>query len=321
MRKLYLGAKRRKNIVLELLDTERRYLQQLQIVIEKFRKPLVDRSKTRDQCILPAGVIDAIFINVADVAAGVAVLEAELTREVKGATNWVTGPAIGRAFLHTVSSLVPHIDYTCQFNDAFDAYQQVMRMPTFSAWSRVAAKAIPELAGLDLHDLLILPVQRPMRYIMLTDQIIANSSPVHPDYADLIAAHACLRRLASFMNERRRKRDTMLQARKDIIGIDDLARDPLRYLVRKGPLMHSDHKSRREEYCFLFNDVLVLAKAVPREKDKDKDKAAPVPATATPPIVATFKAVGRIGFEGDMRVEVKAEPKGNMYSFYVITPD
>lgn len=321
-RKVFSGAKKRKNIIGELIDTERRYLAQLRIVVEKFETPLKERSRTRDMCILPGGVVDAIFRNVSEVANGVATLERELCRAVDESSTWVMGPAIGSAFLRSIPALVPHVEYTVGFQEAFEALQQCMRMPTFNAWARATAKSVAELQGLDLADLLILPVQRVPRYIMLAESILARSAAGHPDHAALTTAHACLRRLASYMNERRRKRDTMLQARRDVAGIDDLARDPSRFVVRKGPLMFSsDHKSRHAEFCFLFNDTLVLAKAAPKEKDKEKGTPTlPYSQQRPPQPQPLFRACGRVCFTENMSVEPKTEPKGTVHSFAIVTP-
>ncbi len=58
-----------------------------------------------------------------------------------------------------------------------------------------------------LQFLLIKPVQRVLKYPLLLQQLVKNTSDKHPDYADVHAANASMSKVAQDINEIKRRKD------------------------------------------------------------------------------------------------------------------
>lgn len=63
----------------------------------------------------------------------------------------------------------------------------------------------------DLASLLIKPVQRMLKYPLLLQEVVAATSPTHPDYASLTTAVEEMQAIADFINELNRRRDIIKQ--------------------------------------------------------------------------------------------------------------
>lgn len=122
---------------------------------------------------------------------------------------------------------------------------------------------------LTLGDLLIIPIQRIPRYVLLLEQIHKKSRKSHPDYNDLESAIQKLKDTAADINKK--KGESMkLQAVMDLLPkltnypgakLGDLA-TPDRMLIMEGELFErSSAGGYKERHVFLFSDMLLCAKS------------------------------------------------------------
>lgn len=119
--------------------------------------------------------------------------------------------------------------------------------------------------GQKLEVLLIMPVQRVMRYPMMLEAILDVVPGAHTEYAGINAVLADFKSLAMMIDEdqelskrRRQVRDVML----DVSGIEFDLVQAARVLLYQGTVeiaMKDDSTTARQLY--LFNDLLLLAKA------------------------------------------------------------
>jgi len=126
---------------------------------------------------------------------------------------------------------------------------------------------------LTLGDLLIIPIQRIPRYVLLLEQILKKTRKSHPDYNDLEAATQMLKDTAAEINKK--KGESM-----KFQEIIDLQPKITNYPSAKlGDLAHPDrvklfdadleeklpNGSFKERHVFFFNDLLLCTKSVTQQ--------------------------------------------------------
>jgi len=125
-----------------------------------------------------------------------------------------------------------------------------------------AAATNPRCGGLRLPALLLTPVQRIPRYLLLLKDFMDKTDPDHPDMSGLRAAYDKVSDLASLVNNSLRAsqdQKTMADLRKNIAGLL-LLETAGRTLVREGPV--NLVRPRKPYRCVLFNDLLVFAEQI-----------------------------------------------------------
>eukprot|EP00727_Mastigamoeba_balamuthi_P007688 m51a1_g354 putative pleckstrin domain-containing protein (617) ;mRNA; r:573558-577054 len=258
-RVLFEKAKLRRRIMLELLETERSYVESLHAIVKVFYAPLAERVERKDLTVLCKEHLDAIFHNIRDIEAGNATLLQNLEHEFSSATSWVPGPAVGTVFQSSIVLLVAHVDFITNFDKSIATLLQTQQTPGFSAFLR-STRANPLLKKQDLNDLLIMPVQRIPRYVLLLQDLLSKTPRLHPGFRDLEEAVKMVRLLASFINDVQHKRESMDKLREELSGIEGLAPAKWRHYMRKGDWTWDSHSIKKSELCYLLNDSLVLAK-------------------------------------------------------------
>jgi hypothetical protein len=107
----------------------------------------------------------------------------------------------------------------------------------------------------DLASMLIKPVQRIMKYPMLFKELLAATTPAHPDYFNLKQAAASAREVADEINEAKRRKELVENA---ISGVNGM----------KNSNVTSPTTSVNKETRLSFK----LAKRFGKNKEKDKEK-------------------------------------------------
>jgi hypothetical protein len=138
-----------------------------------------------------------------------------------------------------------------------------------------SAARIPECNGLDLSSLLITPVQRVPRYVMLLTDLVKHTDAAHPDHAVLEEALVKVRESAGVVNtgisdiENQNRFEGIATRVKDMGALVA----PHRHLVRDG---YVSCNVERDEgvYMLLLNDILVVLNAIaPEAKAKQPESA------------------------------------------------
>lgn len=63
--------------------------------------------------------------------------------------------------------------------------------------------------GLHLGALLILPIQRIPRYVLLLQDLLRHTESKHPDHDDLVQALKEMRQVADYINEKKREAEAL----------------------------------------------------------------------------------------------------------------
>src|SRR5690349_12017086 len=92
----------------------------------------------------------------------------------------------------------------------------------FSEWISSVYRSNSQ-RSIDLESLLITPIQRVPRYVLLLSEVVKHTPATHPDQADLAKALQSMRRVADVINERKRdseKTSEVLRVARQLINDD-----------------------------------------------------------------------------------------------------
>jgi hypothetical protein len=166
---------------------------------------------------------------------------------------------------------------------------------------------------LDLFSLLIMPVQRVPRYVLLLRELIKHSPKSHPDYANLTAAQAMMEEIGQRINTRRGEFDDRLVVAKEnaalLLRPRELTQRHRRH-IRSGVVTSKDEGGKL--HLVLFNDLLVAARAMSTmSKLKGKLGASSEPVTR----IAASKVKEMSQEELALMAAAEANPPPEVYTY------
>eukprot|EP01116_Phalansterium_solitarium_P014729 TRINITY_DN3252_c0_g2_i2.p2 TRINITY_DN3252_c0_g2~~TRINITY_DN3252_c0_g2_i2.p2 ORF type:complete len:600 (-),score=233.08 TRINITY_DN3252_c0_g2_i2:85-1884(-) len=261
---------KRGKIAHEILSSELSYTQALEQIVLLYDKPLRDLAAA-GRPVIP---LDDLRVIMSDIEVIMNANSRFLDDLRLCVLRWSPAQRIGDLFLAMGSVLRVYTAYVENYPEAIDRLAKYRDAPAFVAY----AERLKVARG-HLESLLIMPIQRIPRYVMLLEDLLKNTWRDHQDYDDIAAAVITIREAAQLMNERKRA----AEGRKRIFEIDSalsfdaksdriaslLAAD--RQLVREGSLMFvkpSGSKSKKPQprQLFLFSDMLLIASAEKKGK-------------------------------------------------------
>ncbi|KNC98846.1 uncharacterized protein SPPG_05819 [Spizellomyces punctatus DAOM BR117] len=220
---------RRRKVVMEILTTERTYVEQLEALLDVYIRPIEERG------ILNAQENNALFANVKSILLfHQEHLLPDLEKKCSSPEQQL-GPVFlaGAPFLRMYSAYYNNFDaantFVCHLEAqvASNSPANPFPLPASSAAStnmqivaqRAASKARakqfrefmqeakkdPRHTQNSLQSFLILPVQRLPRYKLLVDELLECTPTEHPDYAELKRAREEIRRRVEECNEKKRE--------------------------------------------------------------------------------------------------------------------
>eukprot|EP00057_Strongylocentrotus_purpuratus_P009310 XP_011663784.1 PREDICTED: LOW QUALITY PROTEIN: rho guanine nucleotide exchange factor 39 [Strongylocentrotus purpuratus] len=245
------GAKmerKREKILTEIFASERRYLEQLDIIITHFIKPL------RQLGIVPENDIRIMFGDITAIQA----INKELLAHMEEMS-------IGEAFLQLAPYIKLYCTYANNFEKAVDLLQE---------WGNKTAKFVrflretekkEQCRSLTLHALLITPIQRVPRYKLLLKQLLDHTPSSHEDYSKIKDALQNISEVTHGINEYIREHENfqkMLIVQNSLGGRAPKLIVPGRKFIKEGPLMKvtKNGSGSHERMFFLFSDILIYAK-------------------------------------------------------------
>ncbi|RDD47087.1 Phosphatidylinositol 4-phosphate 5-kinase 8 [Trichoplax sp. H2] len=240
---------KRTRIVLELYETEYKYVAILETLIEVFKKPLLG--------ILEPKEISMIFGNIESIFD----LNIELLTELqKYLLCWSEDQRIGLCFLKRMPRFIIYIDYCNNYDNAEAAFKQNLRKKKdFEELLNVCYNHSRCQKSLQLPSYLITPVQRIPRYLLLFKDLIDKTDESHVDYEDLSQVLLEMEELAGMINTSLMEvqgKKAMAGIQSSVIGLQAFNIEN-RTLIKDGEVyLISNKKPYR---CLLFNDLLIFA--------------------------------------------------------------
>jgi len=161
----------------ELVDTERSYCDKMRIMIEKFMKPLEDAVETENE-MLNRVQISLIFKNIPDIYEFSKKLHEDLAAAF--ARYDEEGPIpIATVFLDKFSEWKIYIKYVEDFHSASATLENLKKTPQTDRFNRFMEQCqkSEECNKSHLKDLIVLPIQRFLKYRLLFEGIKKDSDP------------------------------------------------------------------------------------------------------------------------------------------------
>ncbi|KAL2780694.1 rho guanine nucleotide exchange factor 38 isoform 1 [Daubentonia madagascariensis] len=247
-------AKRAK-IIKELIQTEKDYLNDLELCVQEVVQPL--RNKQIDRL-----DVDSLFSNIESVHQ----ISAKLLSLLEEATTDVepTMQVIGEVFLQIKGPLEDIYKIYCYHHDeahsVLESYEKEEELKQHLSHCIQSLKKIYMQEGkpnlLDMGSLMIKPIQRVMKYPLLLCELRNSTPPSHPDYRALEDAFAAVKDINVNINELKRRKDLVLKYKKN--DEDESLKDKLSKLN-----IHSISKKSKR----VTNHLKILTRGESQVKD------------------------------------------------------
>ncbi|XP_004476279.2 rho guanine nucleotide exchange factor 38 [Dasypus novemcinctus] len=246
---------KRSKIIKELIQTEKDYLNDLQLCVREVVQPL--RNKQIDRL-----DVDSLFSNIESVhqiSAKLLSLLEEATTDVEPAMQ-----VIGEVFLQMKGPLEDIYKIYCYHHDEahsiLESYEREEELKQHLSHCIQSLRKIYMKEGkpslLDMGSLMIKPIQRVMKYPLLLCEL-QNSTPAsHPDYRALEDACAAVKDINVNINELKRRKDLVLKYKKN--DEDESLKDKLSKLN-----IHSISKKSKR----VTNHLKILTRGESQVKD------------------------------------------------------
>ncbi|KAJ3279401.1 hypothetical protein HK104_001500 [Borealophlyctis nickersoniae] len=198
---------KRQKIVAEIVDTERQFLNDMEVMMEVYARPAGEKQ------VLAAHDIKILFGNL-DVIIETSTKLLDLLEAASTATDmW-----IGEAFNQMMREIEDTYCEYCKHNEAamaklaeFSSPQCLPQIQHFLKVANSKSDAQSQLQGKtgawDLGSLVIKPVQRVLKYPLLIKSLLKETSPQSPDFDQLVKASEAIEGVAEKINEVKRRKD------------------------------------------------------------------------------------------------------------------
>ncbi|XP_029281824.1 LOW QUALITY PROTEIN: intersectin-2-like [Cottoperca gobio] len=268
--------RKRQGYIHELIQTEERYMEDLQIVLEVFQKPMSESGRLND------AEMTMIFVNWKELlACNSKLLKALRVRKKTGGDNMPV-QMIGDILAPELSHMQPYIRFcSCQINGASLLQTRIDSEPNFKDFLKKIATDY-RCKGMPLSSFLLKPMQRITRYPLHIKNILESTAEGHADREPLKEALERAEELCKQVNEgvREKENSDRLEWIQNHVQCDGAAENlvfnSLTNCLGPRKLLHSGKmnkaKSNKELWAFLFNDFLLLTHAAKQFTSSGPDK-------------------------------------------------
>ncbi|KAG8580074.1 hypothetical protein GDO81_007120 [Engystomops pustulosus] len=311
--------RKRQGYIHELIQTEERYMDDLQLVIEVFQKPMAESGA------LTEAEMGMIFVNWKElIMSNTKLLKALRVRKKTGGEKMPV-EMIGDILVTELSHMQAYIRFcSCQLNGAALLQSKTDEVPEFKDFLKRLATD-PRCKGMPLSSFLLKPMQRITRYPLIIKNILENTPETHRDHGHLRDALERSEELCSQVNEGVREKENAdklewIQAHVQCDGLtEQITFNSLTNCLGPRKILHSGKvyktKSNKELYGFLFNDFLLLTymvkQFVPSVVSSGSDKL------FSPKSNAQYKMYKTPIFLNEVLVKLPSDPSSDEPVFHI----
>ncbi|XP_068433588.1 intersectin-2a isoform X4 [Clinocottus analis] len=268
--------RKRQGYIHELIQTEESYVEDLELVLEVFYRPMCESGR------LTEAEMGVIFVNWRElIMCNTKLLKALLVRKKTEGENMPV-QLIGDLLASELAHMQPYIRFcSCQLNAAALLQSRTLNQPDFKDFLKKIATNY-RCKGMPLSSFLLKPMQRITRYPLLIKNILEHTPDCHADRGPLRDALERAEELCSQVNEGVREKENSdrlewIQSHVPCDGpIEHLVFNSLTNCLGPRKLLHSGRlyktKSSRELWAFLFNDFLLLTHSAKPFSSSGPDK-------------------------------------------------
>ncbi|XP_030379077.1 protein vav isoform X1 [Scaptodrosophila lebanonensis] len=244
-------------VIRELVDTESNYLDVLNALKAKFMAPL-ERHLNPDE-------LKQIFPRIRELAD----IHTKFLDKLRESLLPNTELKMGQVFLNFREPFLIYGEYCSCLLNAIDYLADVCKKNLIIDQLVQKCERDYNVGKLQLRDILSVPMQRILKYHLLLDKLVKETSPAHDDYRSLERAKDAMIDVSQYINEVKRDSDHLVIIQKVKDSINDLhllqnGNDLKQYgrLLLDGDLhikAHEDQKTK-QRYAFVFDKILILVK-------------------------------------------------------------
>jgi hypothetical protein len=188
--------------------------------------------------------------------------------------KWGPASNIGDLFLTMIPYFKLYPVYVSDFENQMKALKEAKNNERFWEFVKGGFALLKDPSN-DLPSLLITPVQRIPRYLMLVNQLLKYTWPSHRDYANMKSAATQLGKIAEYVDQKAKDAENvqkMHHVQEILLGKYETLLDPQRRFVNQGVVFEVRGKEVRMMGLFHFSDMVVWAKVKKIEKKVEPKK-------------------------------------------------
>ncbi|XP_069385546.1 proto-oncogene vav-like isoform X2 [Paralichthys olivaceus] len=235
----------------EIRQTEEKYSDTLESILQHFMKPLERFLKDQD--------IESIFINIEDLAD----THRKLLEEVRSSILKYGAKNLYQVFLSYKERLLLYGHYCSQVEtatkhlDSLSNAREDIRMKLEECSKRANS------GRFSLRDLLMVPIQRVLKYHLLLQELVKHTTDP-ADKENLRTALDAMRDLAQSVNEVKRDNEIIRQITTFQLSIENLSQSLALFgrpkIDGELKICSYDKKSKQDRYAFLFDKAMFVCK-------------------------------------------------------------
>ncbi|XP_050305760.1 protein vav-like [Anthonomus grandis grandis] len=238
-------------VINELLDTERNYVNLLYQLKMSFVTPLYRIMRTEDHHIIFHNIKELYDIHLAFLIA--------LNKKPSN---------LSRVFQQFKEQFLIYGEYCANLSKATAVLQQLRNQDAILNQTLIKyEKDVCDRGKFKLQDMLLVPVQRILKYHLLLEKLVENTEEHHKDYLALKEAWEDMKDVAAYINETNRDCehfDILNHLQGSITGWDNMKKSLSEYgkLIKDTELtikLYDDHKYRKR-HIFIFDKCILICK-------------------------------------------------------------
>ncbi|XP_071447669.1 protein vav isoform X2 [Hetaerina americana] len=271
-----VGHEKRDLVINELVETEGNYIQVLATVLHHFKRPLSSVLREEDSAIIFAGIkelseIHTGFHDQLRIACGFSSPDGNVLthKELR----------LGDVFMTWREKFLMYGDYCTNLPKAQELLQSICSRSESINQEITKCQQEANNGKFKLRDILSVPMQRILKYHLLLDKLVSETSPNHEDYRSLERAKEAMIDVAQCINEMKKDSDTLEIMRKIQRSIVDWNMPENTELKDYGRLLkdgdlrikaHDDQKIK-VRYVFIFDQMMLMCKTVKGDQFKFRE--------------------------------------------------
>jgi len=254
-------VKYRENVAKEIFETEIKYVNQLEYLIKLFLDPLEEDARTTKK-LMEENEVRTIFSSIKIIYNCNMLLKEDIKERID---NWAANVKVGDIFVNMTDHLKIYTQYITSYDLAIQTLTNCRKKnKRLDLWIE-ETETNPNLNGLNIGSLLILPIQRIPRYSLLLRDMFKHTWEDHADYENLEECTTQMESVASYLNSKKAEAENISKVN-DLFSnftggnFNELGSDPTRRYVGEEIFRVVTDKGAKPRKLYLFNDIIVVAK-------------------------------------------------------------
>mmetsp|Transcript_12689 Transcript_12689/g.14122 ORF Transcript_12689/g.14122 Transcript_12689/m.14122 type:complete len:708 (+) Transcript_12689:199-2322(+) len=241
---------KRSLIITEIVETEDTYLQQLNVVVDKFLQPVALMRWIDPQ------TIKDIFSELRSIQN---LSQTFLVRLRECVSGNIEDARIGQLFLEHSDFFKVYTFYINNYENALSTLYRTKK--SNKAFAAFLEEQEANTAHHDLENYLIAVIQRIPRYNMLLGELLRKTEPSHPDYNELPKALESMQEIGNYVNEAKRKAEAARKTN-ELESLLSMKHSPGRKYIDDGIVFSRPFKkgTNGSYMIVIFSDCVAVAK-------------------------------------------------------------